>query len=69
MCCGSESHHGGPWAHHAGSCGCGCGGSFRSGLCFSTKEEKIEWLEQSLESMQAAAKSVEERIAKLKKEK
>ena len=66
MCCGSESHHGGPWAHHAGSCG--CGGHSRFGPCFSTKEEKIEWLEQRLESMQEAAKGVEERIAKLKKE-
>ena len=62
-------HHSGPWARHAGSCGCGCGGHSSFDPCFSTKEEKIEWLEQRLESIQAAAKGIEERIAKLKKDK
>ena len=68
MCCGTETHHG-RGRHHGGSCGCGCGGHSHFGRCFLTKEEKIAWLEQYLESLQTEAKAVEERIAALKKEK
>jgi hypothetical protein len=39
------------------------------GSCFATSEEKVSWLEQCLESLQAEAKAVEERITALKAEK
>ena len=70
MCCGTGSHHGSwRWGHHhGGSCACGCAPS-RMGSCFATGEEKISWLEQCLESLQAEAKAVEERITALKAEK
>jgi hypothetical protein len=60
MHCGTGSHHSGF---------CGCGGYSPFGRCFLTKEEKTAWLERYLESLQAEAKAVEERIAALKEEK
>jgi hypothetical protein len=60
MCCGTESHYGGF---------CGCGGHSHFRRCFLAKAEKAAWLEQYLESLQAEAKAVEERIAALKEEK
>ncbi|MEE8163793.1 MAG: hypothetical protein V3T92_07320 [Anaerolineae bacterium] len=68
MCCEPESHHGGwHWGHHHGGF-CACGGPFRFGPRFWTKEEKIAWLEQYLEGLREEAQAVEERIAKLKGE-
>ncbi|MFC1975306.1 hypothetical protein ACFLXQ_02780 [Chloroflexota bacterium] len=72
MCCETESHRGGRHSGHhhgcrCGCCGCGCGHS-RFGRTFWTKDEKIAWLEEYLEDVQAEAKAVEERIAALKKE-
>ena len=70
MCCESGSHHGG-WHRghrHGDSCGCGCGGHFRFGPRFWTREEKIAWLEQYLEGLQEETQAVEERIAKLRGE-
>jgi hypothetical protein len=55
-------HHHGHWG---GSCCCERSGF---GAGFWTKEEKIAWLEQYLESLQDEAKAVEERIAALKEE-
>lgn len=57
MCCRTSGHH-------AGSCGCGCGGhSF--GRRFVTKEEEIAQLEKYLDSLQKEAQAVQEHIAKL----
>ena len=78
MCCETESHHGGRHhggrrrGHHGcdcGCCGCGCGGHSRFERTFWTRDEKIAWLEEYLEDLQAEAKAVEERIAALKEEK
>jgi hypothetical protein len=69
MCCGHENHHHGGrhrGHHHGGFCA--CGGHFRSGPSFWTKEEKLAWLEQYLEELLEEAKAVEERIAALKGE-
>ena len=72
MCCGTRSHHGGRHrGHHHGcdcgcGCGCGCGGHSHFGRRFLTKEEEAAQLEQYLESLQAEAKAVQERIAKMK---
>ncbi len=68
MCCGSESHHGGGQRchHHGGSCA--CDGRADIGPCFWTKQEKIAWLEEYLEDLQAEAKSINERISALKGE-
>lgn len=68
MCCGTGSHHGSwHWGHHHGGF-CACGPSC-FGPCFSTKEEKVAWLERYLEGLQGEAKAVGERIAALKEEK
>jgi len=66
MCCESENHQGGGhrWGHSMGSCG--CGGHSHIGPCFWSKKEKIAWLEEHLEDLQAEAKSIKERIATLK---
>ena len=68
MCCGSESHHGGghPGCHCSGSCE--CGGHANLGPCFWSKKEKIAWLENYLEDLQAEVKSIKERITMLKGE-
>ena len=68
MCCGSESHQGcgHQGSHHSGSCG--CGGHTEIGRCFWTKKEKIAWLEENLEDLQAEVKSIQERITALKEE-
>ena len=70
MCCGSEGHHGRRhWGHHhGGDCDCDCGGHFRFGPRFWTKEEKIAWLEEYLEGLQEEEKAVKERITALKGE-
>lgn len=48
-------------------CHCGCGGNHRHfGPSFWSKDEKITWLEQYLEDLQAEVKFIEERIATLK---
>ena len=66
MCCGSESHHGGGHRgrHHSSSCV--CVGQADIGPCFWTKKEKISWLEEYLEDLQAEAKSIKERITAMK---
>jgi len=68
MCCEDKSHHGGGHCscHQAGSCG--CGDHTDIGPCFWTKKEKIAWLEEYLEDLQAEVKSIEERITALKGE-
>ena len=68
MCCGSESHHGGGHrgCHHSGSYA--CGGHADIGPCFWSKKEKIAWLEEYLEDLQAEVKSIKERITALKGE-
>ena len=68
MCCGSESHHGGGHRgrHHSGSCAYDRHADI--GPCFWTKMEKIAWLEEYLEDLQAEAKSITERITALKGE-
>ena len=68
MFCGSESHHGKGLrgCHHSGSCA--SGGHTKIELCFGSKKEKIAWLEEYLEDLQAEAKSIQERIAALKGE-
>lgn len=71
MCCGTGSHHGGRYRghHHGCDCGCGCGGGHSHfERRFLTKEEKAVQLEQYLESLQAEAQAVEERIVALKAE-
>ena len=60
MCCKSEHHH---------SSSCGCSGHSEFGPAFWTKEEKIAKLEQYLKDSREQAKTIEERIAALKKEK
>ena len=48
-------------------CHCSCGGKHRHfGPSFWSKDEKIIWLEQCLEELQAEVKFIEERIATLK---
>lgn len=68
MCCGHDSHrssgHGG---HHHGS-PCACGGHADIEPCFWTTKEKIAWLEEYIDGLQAKVKSVEERIVALKAE-
>ena len=68
MCCGSESHPGGSHRgrHHSGPCA--GDGHADIGPCFWTKKEKIAWLEEHLEDLQAEAKSIKERITALKGE-
>lgn len=66
MCCGAKSHHASWGHHHAGFCG--CGGPLGLGMCFSTREEKITWLEEYLESLREQVAAIEERLAKLKAE-
>jgi hypothetical protein len=68
MCCGSENHHGGGHRgrHHSGSCA--CDGHADIGPCFWTKKEKIAWLEEYLEDVQAEVKSIKKRITALKGE-
>ena len=59
--CGCGRHHGGD--HHSAQCGCGAHFKRR----FQTKEEKVKWLEQYLESLQKEAQAVQERLAELGK--
>ena len=83
MDCGCESHHSGRYRgghdcgpehrgprhgkhHHGGSCACGRHHGFRRR--YWTKEERTAWLEHYLESLQAEAQAVEEKLAKMKKE-
>lgn len=68
MCCGSKSPHGGGYrcCHQSNSCVCDENADI--GPCFWTKKEKITWLEESLEDLQAEAKSIKERIVALKGE-
>jgi hypothetical protein len=75
MYCDEHGEHRGP--HHGGRHGWqGCGGrgfgGFGPGMHFhrrfTTREERIAWLEEYLKELQAEAKAVEERIAELKAE-
>ena len=68
MCCGNESHHGGRHrgCHHSGSWA--SGGHVGIGPCFWSNKEKIAWLEEYLEELQADVKSIQERITALKGE-
>jgi hypothetical protein len=62
VCCGKQSHHG--YGHpHGAACGCGCGS--HAGRRFQTKDEKVERLEQYLESLRKEAQAVQEHIAAL----
>jgi hypothetical protein len=74
MCCEHRGHRS-HWGHHALShrswCGCGCGqGGHGAGIPFRrrfrTREERAAWLEEYLQELQAEAKAVEERIARMK---
>ena len=63
-----HQHHKG---HHCGcqrGCQCGCHGRHHAGPTFWTKAEKIAWLEEYLEELQAEAKAVQERIDALNSE-
>ena len=68
MCCGSESYQGcgHQGRHHSGSCG--CDGHSEIDRCFWSNKEKIAWLEEHLEDLQAEAKSIQERITALNEE-
>ena len=75
MCCGTERHHSGwHWGGHrcghppVGFCACAGPSRFGFGPCFSSRDEKITWLERVLEGLQEEAKAVEERIAELRAE-
>ena len=63
--CGCGSAHG---RHHGRGSDCGCGAITRFGACFATRDEKVAWLEQYLQDLQAEAKAVEERLAVLQGE-
>ncbi len=67
MCCESQRHHHGPHGHSGAFFGGGA--NLYCGPCFSTKEEKLAWLEQCGEGLRQAMKTVEERITKLKDDK
>ena len=66
-CGGHGEHH--RYHRHGGECRCGCGAS-EPGLGFrrrfQTQEEEISRLEEYLRELQAEARAVEERIAKLR---
>jgi len=72
MCCEHGEHQGG--CGHSYGCCCGerpgPGGHFAPGghfrRRFPTREERIAWLEEYLQELQAEAQAVEERIAKMK---
>jgi len=82
MCCEHGEHHGGhaytccygeepgpgwpfgPGGHLGFGQHFGPGGHFRRR--FPTREERIAWLEEYLKELQAEAKAVEERIARMK---
>ena len=70
MCCGTETCQcGGRHRSGHGDCGCGCGGRHHHlGPNFWSRDEKITWLEQYLEDLQAEAKFIEQRIAALKED-
>lgn len=48
-------------------CGPGAGGSFY-GRRYWTREEKLEWLKEYADELEAELKGVRERLAELKKE-
>jgi hypothetical protein len=71
--CGHGEHHGDHGYGYSYCCcgeGSGPGGRFgpgmRFGRRFPTREERIAWLEEYLQELQAEAKAVEERIAEMK---
>ena len=81
---GHQEHHGhrhGDWVRQGASCCCQPGHGVHYGghasawgrervfwRRFSTREERIAWLEKYLEELRAEAQAVEERIAELKAE-
>ena len=68
MCCGSESHHGGGHRRRRHGCSYARDRHADIGPCFWTKKERVAWLEEHLEDLQAEATSITERIADLKGE-
>ena len=67
MCGETENCQGGRRRGCHCDCSCSCGGKHHHfGPSFWSREEKITWLEQSLEDLQAEAKFIEQRIAALK---
>ena len=69
--CGQHEQHGADreWRHHGG-CSCGCHqqhGGIEFHRRFFSREEILPKLEEYLKQLQAEAKGVEERIAKMKK--
>jgi len=66
MCCGGNNCGCGGHGHHQKSCGCHEGPNF--GHWLWTKDEKIAWLEESLEVLQEDVKAYQDRIAALKAE-
>ena len=71
--CGGRGEHAFRPLHQgsSGECACGCHADPRSGertfwRHFSTREERIAWLEQYLEDLRAEAQAVEERIAEMR---
>ncbi len=69
--CGHGEHHG----FHGHTCWCGCydfgfrmhfGPGIHFTRRFSTKEERIAWLEEYLKELKAEVKAVEERLAEIR---
>jgi hypothetical protein len=68
MCCRWKNHYGGGHRCRHHSSAFVCDGHADIGPCFWTKKEKVAWLEEYLEDLQAEAKSIKERIAALREE-
>jgi hypothetical protein len=71
MCCGDEDMHkghGGHGSHHEGMdngmCGCSCGERR-----FLSRKEKIEMLEEYIDSLKNELEGAEEALKELKKDK
>ena len=69
--CGCGEHrghrrHGGHRKHKHHGCSCGCHGHL--GPDFWTRDEKVAWLEEQIESLQKTIQKYEERIEALKGE-
>jgi hypothetical protein len=68
MCCETDTLCGHGRFSRQRAAWCGDDENTRFGPCFSTRDEKIAWLEEHLKGLQKDTKAVEERIAKMRKE-